>query len=46
MIMAASANGWIDHGPRHDGKPDIHQARPGADFILTYFRQAAARALA
>ncbi len=45
MIMAAAANGWIDHDrAMFESLTSIKRA--GADFILTYFAKPAARALA
>jgi porphobilinogen synthase len=44
MIMAAARNGWIDQDrAMMESLTSIHRA--GADFILTYFSKAAARAL-
>ena len=45
MIMAASANGWIDHD-RAMMESLTCIKRAGADFILTYFAKPAARMLA
>src|SRR5580693_9011492 len=44
MIMAASANGWIDHD-RAMMESLTSIKRAGADFILTYFAKPAARLL-
>ncbi len=45
MIMAAAANGWIDHDRAMiESLTSIQRA--GADFILTYFAKPAARFLA
>jgi porphobilinogen synthase len=45
MIMAASANGWIDHD-RAMMESLTSIKRAGADFILTYFAKPASRMLA
>jgi porphobilinogen synthase len=45
MIMAAAANGWIDHD-RAMIETLTSIKRAGADFILTYFAKPAARLLA
>jgi porphobilinogen synthase len=45
MIMAAAANGWIDHD-RAMMESLTSIKRAGADFILTYFAKPAARMLA
>jgi porphobilinogen synthase len=45
MIMAAAANGWIDHDrAMMESLTSIRRA--GADFVLTYFAKPAARMLA
>ena len=44
MIMAAARNGWIDE-ERAMMETLISIRRAGADFVLTYFAKAAARAL-
>ena len=45
MIMAAAANGWIDHDrAMMESLTSIRRA--GADFILTYFAKPASRLLA
>ena len=44
MIMAAAANGWIDHD-RAMMESLISIKRAGADFIMTYFAMPAARLL-
>jgi porphobilinogen synthase len=45
MIMAAAANGWIDHDrAMMESLTSIRRA--GADFVLTYFAKPAARLLA
>ena len=44
MIMAASANGWIDHD-RAMMESLTSIKRAGADFVLTYFAKPAARLL-
>ncbi|MEP6714414.1 MAG: porphobilinogen synthase [Terriglobia bacterium] len=45
MIMAAAANGWLDHD-RAMMESLTSIKRAGADFILTYFAKPAARLLA
>ena len=44
MIMAAAANGWLDHD-RAMMESLTSIKRAGADFILTYFAKPAARLL-
>jgi porphobilinogen synthase len=44
MIMAAAANGWIDHDRAMiESLTSIRRA--GADFVLTYFAKPAAKLL-